>query len=136
MFLCLIYFTTWSGWTSRVGSGQVTTTDLLYQRTQGFLEGFSGVFMRFDGIHLVYSIICIVCLLFRCIPTNFKKTELLMGLTQLIMLKVAFQEQYLTKYLSVIDRWNQNEKIYRMRWLEVSFSGLRRHGGQFTIFPH
>ena len=48
---------------------------------------------------------------------NFKKTEILMGLTQLITLKVAFREEYLAKHLSVIAHWNQNEKIYRTRWL-------------------
>ena len=67
---------------------------------------------------------------------NFHKIELLLDLTQLIMLKVAFQEEYLRKHLNVIARWNRNEKIYKMRWLVGIFSGLRRHGGQFTIFPH
>ena len=52
-----------------------------------------------------------------------------MGLTQLIMLKVAFREEYLVEHLNVIIRWNRNEKIYRMGWIEVIFAGLRRHGG-------
>ena len=60
---------------------------------------------------------------------NLKKTKLLLGLTQLITLKVAFREEYLTEHLSVISRWNLNEKIYRMGWLDVSFSDWRRHGG-------
>lgn len=66
---------------------------------------------------------------------NYRKTRLLLCLTQLLMLKVAFWEEYLTEHLIVIARWNHNEKIYRMGWLEVIFSGLRRHGVQFTIFP-
>lgn len=37
---------------------------------------------------------------------QLSKRELLLGLTQLIMLKVAFQEEYLTKHLSVVARWN------------------------------
>ena len=67
---------------------------------------------------------------------NFQKTALLMGLTQLVTLKVAFRDEYLAEHLTVIARWNRNKKIYRMGWLGVIFSGLRRHGGQFTIFPH
>ena len=59
-----------------------------------------------------------------------------MGLTQLIMLKVAFREEYLVEHLSVIARWNRNEKIYMMGWLDVSFSDLRRYSGQFALFLH
>ena len=70
--------------------------------------------MRSDGIFLVYSIICTIFLLFCGILITFKKTELLMGLTQTITLKVAFREEYVTEHRSVIACWNQNEKIYRM----------------------
>ena len=59
-----------------------------------------------------------------------------MGLTQLIMPKVAFWEEFLAEHLSVIARCNQNENIYKMGWLGAIFSNLRRRGGQLTIFPH
>ena len=67
---------------------------------------------------------------------NSRKTELLLCLTQLIRLKLTSQEEYLMKHLSVIAHWNRNKKIYKMGWLKVIFSGLRKHGAQFTIFPH
>ena len=67
---------------------------------------------------------------------NFRKIELLLGLTQLIMPKVVFREELLAYHFSVIALWNRDEKIYRMGWLGVIFSDLRRHGGQLTIFLH
>ena len=66
---------------------------------------------------------------------NFQKTELFLGLNQLITLNVAFREEYLIEHLSVIARWNRNEKIYRMGWLYVSFSDPRRHGANLP-FSH
>jgi len=46
------------------------------------------------------------------------------------------------EHLSIIVRWNRNEKIYRMGWLIWVFSDLRRHGdknfgeiGQVPISP-
>lgn len=60
---------------------------------------------------------------------RFQKIELLMGLTQLTTLKMAFWKEYLEEHLSVIARWNRNEKIYKMEWLEVIFSDLRRSNG-------
>ena len=65
---------------------------------------------------------------------NFQKFELLMGLTQLITLTVAFQEEYMTEHLSVIAHWNQDEDTSMMGWLDMIFSDQRRHGGQFTLF--
>ena len=64
---------------------------------------------------------------------NFQKTELFLGLTQLIMLKVAFREEYMIEHLSVIARWNQDEDTYMMGRLDMSFSDLRRHGSRFTL---
>lgn len=60
---------------------------------------------------------------------NSHKIGLLLCLTHLIMLKVEFGEEYLTKNLSVIAHWNWNKKIYKMGWLVGIFSGLERHGG-------
>ena len=65
---------------------------------------------------------------------NFRKFELFMGLTQLIMLKVAFWEEYMMEHLSVIAHWNQDKDTYMMGWLDMSFSDLRRHGSRFTLF--
>jgi len=70
--------------------------------------------MMFDGIRLVYSIICIVFPFVLLHSDNFQKTKLLMGLTQLVMLKVAFQEECLEEHLSVIACWNRYENIYMM----------------------
>lgn len=46
---------------------------------------------------------------------DFCKTELLMGIFQLITLKVLFRAGNLEKHLSVIACWNWGEKIYRAR---------------------
>ena len=40
---------------------------------------------------------------------NFRKFELFLGVTQLITLKVAFREEYMTEHLSVIAHWNRDE---------------------------
>ena len=49
------------------------------------------------------------------------------------MLKVTFQEEYVIEHLSVIAHWNQNDNTYMMRWLDTSFSDLRRHGSRFNL---
>ena len=59
---------------------------------------------------------------------NFQKIELFLGLTQLIMLKVAFREEYMIEHLGVIDHWNWNEDTYMMGRLDMSFNDQRRHG--------
>ena len=59
---------------------------------------------------------------------NFQKFELFVGLTQLITLKVAFQEEYMMEHLSVITHWNRDEDTYTMGRLGMSFSDQRRHG--------
>ena len=43
---------------------------------------------------------------------NFRKFELFMGLTQLIMLKVEFWEEYMMEHFSVIAHWNQDKNTY------------------------
>ena len=53
---------------------------------------------------------------------SFRKFELFMGLTQLIMLTVAFREEYMTEHHSVIAHWNQNEDTSMMGQLDMSFS--------------
>ena len=65
---------------------------------------------------------------------NFQKFELFMGLTQLIMLKVAFWEEYMTEHLIVISRWNWDEDTSMMGWLDMSFSNRRRRDSRFTLF--
>ena len=89
--------------------------------------------MRTDGIHLVYPIIRTIFLFVLMHSNNFGKTELFLGLTQLITLKVAFQEEYVIEHLSVIARWNRNENTYMMGWLDMGFSDLRTHGSRFTL---
>ena len=57
-----------------------------------------------------------------------------MGLTQLITLKVAFQEEYMMEHLSVIAHWNWDEDTYMMGRLNIGFSDQRRCGSRFTLF--
>lgn len=52
------------------------------------------------------------------------------------MLEVVFRGDLLMEHFNVIARWNQNKKIYMMGLLDGVFNDLRRHGGQFTLFPH
>ena len=65
---------------------------------------------------------------------NFRKFELFMGLTQLIMLKVAFREEYMMEHLSVIAHWNREEETYTMGQSDRDFSDRRRHGSRYTLF--
>ena len=65
---------------------------------------------------------------------NFRNFELFMGLTQLIMLKVAFREEYTMEHLSVIAHWNRDEETYTMGQLDRDFSDRRRRGSRFTLF--
>ena len=57
-----------------------------------------------------------------------------MGLSQLITLKVAFQEEYMIEHLSVIDHWNRDEDTSIMGELDMSFNDRRRRGSRFTLF--
>ena len=65
---------------------------------------------------------------------NFRKFELFVGLTQLITLKVAFQEEYMMEHLSVIAHWNRDKETYMMGQLDTDFSDRRRRGSRFTLF--
>ena len=65
---------------------------------------------------------------------NFRNFELFMGLTQLIMLKVAFREEYTMEHLSVIAHWNRDEETYTMGQLDRDFSDRRRRDSRFTLF--
>ena len=65
---------------------------------------------------------------------NFRKIELFVGLTHLITLKVAFQEEYMIEHLSVIAHWNRDEDTSMMGRLNMSFSDRRRRGIRFTLF--
>ena len=65
---------------------------------------------------------------------NFQKFELFMGLTQLIILTVAFWEEYMTEHHSVIAHWNRHEDTSVMGQLDLSFSDRRRRGSRFTLF--
>ena len=65
---------------------------------------------------------------------NFRNFELFMGLTQLIMLKVALREEYTMEHLSVIAHWNRDEDTYMVGQLDTDFSDRRRRGRRFTVF--
>ena len=59
---------------------------------------------------------------------NFQNFELFMGLTQLIMLKVAFREEFMMEHLSIIAHWNRDVDTYMVGWLDTGFSERRRRG--------
>jgi len=102
------------GWTSRVRSRPVTSTNWCYQWAQGL---FGGVLRSFHGVrwHLLDIFHHPSSLAFVLVHSdNFRKFELFVGLTQLITLKVAFQEEYMMEHLSVIAHWNRDEETYTM----------------------
>lgn len=107
------------GWTSRVGSRQVTGTAWYHQQALGL---FGRVLRSFyedrwhslDILHHPHSL--------PFVPVHsdkFRKTKLFLDLTQLITLKVAFWEEYVIEHLSVIAHANRNENTYMMVWLEL-----------------
>ena len=122
------------GGTSRVRSRQVTCTDWCYQWAQelfgGFLRSFHGV--RRHSLHIRHHPSSLAFVPMH--SDNFRNFELFMGLTQLIMLKVAFREEYTMEHLSVIAHWNRDEDTSMMGQLDMSFSDRRRRGSQFTLF--
>jgi len=122
------------GGTSRVRSRQVTCTDWCYQWAQelfrGVLRSFHGVWRHsLDILHHPSSLAFV-----PMHSDNFRNFELFMGLTQLIMLKVAFREEYMMEHLSVIAHWNRDEDTYMVGQLDTDFSDRRRRGSRFTLF--
>ena len=108
------------GGTSRVRSRLVTGTGWCHQRAQGLFGGVLRSFYvvgwhSFDIFHHPRSLAFVMVH-----SDNFQKTELFLGLTPLIKLKVAFQEEYVIEHLIVIAHWNQNENTYMMGWLDTS----------------
>ena len=126
--------TTGPGWSSRVRSRQVTGTDWCYQRAQGL---FGEVLRSFHGFwrHSLDILHHLSDLAFVLVHSdNFRKFELFMGLTQLIMLKVASREEYMMEHLSVIAQWNRDENTYMVGQLDIDFNDWRRHGIWCTLF--
>ena len=122
------------GWTSRVRSIQVTSIGWCHQWVQGLFGGVLRSFydVQWHSLDVFHhpSSLPLVLVHFD----NFRKIELFLGLTQLITLKVAFREEYMMEYLSVIAHWNRDEDTYMMGRLDTSFSDQRRHGSRFTLF--
>ena len=129
----LVSPTTGLGWTSRVRSRQVTGTDWCYQWGQGL---FGGVLRSFHGVRR-YSLDIFHhpgSLAFVPVHSdNFRKFELFVGLTQLITLKVAFQEEYTMEHLSVIAHWNRDKDTYMVGQLNTGFSDRRRSGSRLPF---
>lgn len=71
--------------------------------------GLTGITYNISSLGSLPHISLLVLLHFD----DFRKMELLMGIFQLITLKVLFWAGDLEKHLSVIACWNWGEKIYR-----------------------
>ena len=122
------------GWTFKVRSRQVTGTGWCHQRAQGLFGGVLRSFYVF-GWHSLDIFHHPSSLAFVPVHSdNFRKFELFVGLTQLITLKVAFQEEYMMEHLSVIAHWNRDEETYTMGQLDRDFSDRRRRGSRYTLF--
>ena len=134
MFPFLVSPVTGLGGTSRVRSRQVTCTDWCYQWAQ---ELFGGVLRSFhvvrrhslDILHHPSSLAFV-----PMHSDNFQNFELFMGLTQLILLKVAFREEYTMEHLSVIAHRNWDEETYTMGQLDRDFNDQRGRGSRYTLF--
>ena len=100
------------GWTSKVRSRQVTGTGWYHQWAQGIFRGVLRSFYVVEW-HSLDVFNHPSSLPFVPVHSdNFRKIELFLGLTQLIMLKVAFQEEYMIEHLSVIAHWNWDKDTY------------------------
>jgi hypothetical protein len=93
----------------------------------------TGVFERHCGVELALMIIFhhyepfhIGWLWFRCILT-ISMILTILSYKSMEFLKRSFWAHYLEEPLSVIAHWNQEEKHYRMGWLEVNFNGQGSH---------
>ena len=134
MFPFLVSPVTGLGGTSRVRSKPVTSTGWCHQRAQGL---FGGVLRSFHGVrrHSLDILHHPSSLAFVPMHSdNFRNFELFMGLTQLIMLKVAFREEYTMEHLSVIAHWKRDKDTYMMERLDTSFSDRGWCGSRFTLF--
>ena len=83
------------GWTSRVRSRLVTGTSWCHQRAPGIFGGVLRSFyvVRWHLLDIFHQQSSLAFILVH--SDNFQKFELLVGLTQLITLKVAFWEEYM-----------------------------------------
>ena len=134
IFPFLVSPTTGPGWSSIVRSRQVTGTNWCYQWAEGF---FGGVLRSFHGFqrHSLDILHHPSSLAFVPVHSdNFRKFELFLGLTQPIILKVAFREEYMMEHLSLIAHWNRDEDTYMMGQLDTYFKDQRRRASRFTLF--
>ena len=122
------------GWTSKVRSRPVTGIGWCHQRAHGTFGGFFRSFYAV-GWHSLDIFHHPSSLAFVLVHSDkFRKFELFLGITQLITLKVAFQEKYMMEHLSVTAHWNQDEDTYMVGQLDTGFSDQRRRGSRFTLF--
>ena len=114
MFHFMVFVMTFLGWTLRVGDRHFIGAGWHHRWALGDFGGVLRIYCEvwWHSLGMFHYLHSFPFVLLH--SDKFHKLELLMGLTQLITPKVAFQEKFLAEHLSVIACWNQNKNIYRM----------------------